>query len=256
MDQFPVSRQLSRHGRFGLALTTQFMAVFEYAQARENKRRDKLAGAEKQDVRRIPISTKLPGSAELIIAKGGAMIRTLVVAAVIAFVTGGFVSGQAHPAAKTVTVDAFDVIGIKCRTNNANEAAGKGCIGRQWEHLMGGGLLQKIPSRSDNNIVAVYTDYASDKDGDYTYILGAKVKPGTPAPSGMVKTTIKAGHFAIFTSDKGPVQQVVPTNWKRIWELPKSQPGGDRLYQSDFELYDERAADPKSAEMDIFIRVR
>lgn len=184
------------------------------------------------------------------------MILKLFMVATITFVTEGFVSGQTHPAAKIVAVDAFDVIGIKCHTSNANEASGKGCIGQQWEHLMSDGLLQKIPSRSDNNIVAVYTDYASDKDGEYTYILGAKVKPGTTAPSGMVKTTIKAGRFAIFTSDKGPVQQVVPTNWKRIWELPKSQPGGDRLYQSDFELYDERAADPKSAEMDIFIRVR
>jgi predicted transcriptional regulator YdeE len=184
------------------------------------------------------------------------MIRKLAMVAVIAFVTEGFVSGQTHSAVKIVTVDAFEVIGTTCRTNNANETSGKGCIGQQWEHLMSEGLLQKIPGRTDNNIVAVYTDYASDKDSNYTYILGAKVKPSRTAPSGMVKTTVKAGRFAVFTSDKGPVQQVVPANWKRIWELPKAQPGGDRLYQSDFELYDERAADPKSAEMDIFIRVR
>lgn len=184
------------------------------------------------------------------------MIRTLVMIAAVALATGGFVSSQTLPPAKTVTVDAFDVIGIKCRTNNANEASGKGCIGQQWQHLMAEGLLGKIPARADNNIVAVYTDYASDKDGDYTYILGAKVKPGTAAPPEMFKTTVRAGRFAVFTSDKGPVQQVVVANWKRIWELPKSQPGGDRLYQSDFELYDERAADPKSSQMDIFIRVR
>jgi predicted transcriptional regulator YdeE len=176
--------------------------------------------------------------------------------AALAFVTAGSVSDQTHPAAKIVIVDAFDVIGIKCRTNNASEASGKGCIGQQWQHLMNEGLLGKIPGRADNNIVAVYTDYASDKDGDYTYILGAKVKPGATAPSAMVKTTIKAGRFAVFTSDKGSAQQVVPAAWKRIWELPKSQPGGDRLYQSDFELYDERAADPKNVEMDIFIRIR
>jgi predicted transcriptional regulator YdeE len=184
------------------------------------------------------------------------MIRTLVIVAAVAFITAGFVSGQAHPVAKIVTVDAFDVIGIKCRTNNANEASGKGCIARQWERLMSEGLLRKIPSRAGNNIVAVYTDYAGGKDGDYTYILGAKVHPGAAAPSGMVKTTVKSGRFAVFTSDKGPVQQVVPANWKRIWELPKSQPGGDRPYQSDFELYDERAADPTNAQMDIFIRIR
>ena len=184
------------------------------------------------------------------------MIRTLIGVAVIAFVTSGFVLNRTHTTAKIVIVDAFDVVGIKCRTNNANEALGKGCIGQQWEHLMSEGLLRKIPGRADNNIVAVYTDYASDKDGDYTYILGARVKPGTTAPSGMAKTTVKGGRFAVFTSDQGPVQQVVPANWKRIWEPPKSQPGGDRFYQSDFELYNGRAADPKNTQMDIFIRVR
>lgn len=184
------------------------------------------------------------------------MTRMLIMIATVAFVTGGFVSSQTSPPAKIVTVDAFDVIGIECRTSNANEASGKGCIGQQWHRLMTEGLLRKIPGRPDDNIVAVYTNYASDKNGDYTYILGAKVKPGTAVPPEMVKTTVRAGRFAVFTSDKGPVQQVVVANWKRIWELPKSQPGGDRLYQSDFELYDERAADPKNTEMDIFIRVR
>ena len=78
------------------------------------------------------------------------MIRTLVVAE-IAFVAGSFVSGQTHPAAKIVSADAFDVIGIKCRTNNANEASGKGCIGQQWERLVSEGVLRKIPSRADNS---------------------------------------------------------------------------------------------------------
>jgi predicted transcriptional regulator YdeE len=184
------------------------------------------------------------------------MSRTHQIAAAIAVITASFVAGQPRPANKVVSVDAFDVIGITCRTTNANEASGKGCIGRQWERLMSEGLLRKIPGRADNNIVAVYTDYASGKDGQYTYILGAKVKPGTTAPPGMVKTTVNAGRFAVFTSRRGTVQKVVPANWKRIWEVPKSQPGGDRLYQSDFELYDERAADPTKAQIDIYIRIR
>jgi len=184
------------------------------------------------------------------------MNQALLILAAIAFVTGSFASGQTHPTAKITRVDAFDVIGVSCRTNNANEATGKGCIGQQWKRLMSEGLLQKIPGRAGENIIAVYTDYAGDQNGDYTYILGGKVHPGTTAPPGMVKTTVKSGRFAVFSSDKGPPQQVVPATWKRIWEVPKSQPGGDRLYQSDFELYDERAADPMKAQIDIYIRVR
>jgi predicted transcriptional regulator YdeE len=184
------------------------------------------------------------------------MTRTLIIAAAIAFATGGSVSGQTRSTAKIVPVDAFDVIGIECRTSNAKEASGQGCIGQQWQRLMSDGLLGRIPGRADNNIVAIYTDYASDMNGDYTYILGAEVKPGAVAPSGMVITTVKAGRFAVFTSDKGPAQQVVPAAWRRIWELPKSAPGGDRAYESDFEIYDQRAADPANSVMDIYIRVR
>jgi len=165
------------------------------------------------------------------------------------------IEGQAK-SPKVVQVAGFDVIGIECHTDNAREAAGKGCIGQQWGRFMGEGLLEKIPGRADKNIVVVYTNYVSDKDGEYTYILGSKVKNDAAAPVGMVKTTVTAGRFAVFTSESGPVQQVVPATWKRIWEVPKSQPGGDRVYKSDFEVYDERAADPKNSQMDIYIRIR
>jgi len=150
----------------------------------------------------------------------------------------------------------FTVIGIACRTSNAKEASGQGCIGRQWGRLVQEHLLDKIPERVDKSAIAVYTEYASDKDGEYTYVLGAKVKADAVVPAGMVKTTISAGRYAMFTSDRGPVQQVVVDTWKRIWSAPKDRLGGDRAYKSDFEIYDERAIDPSNAQIDIFIGVR
>src|SRR5581483_5964887 len=91
--------------------------------------------------------------------------------------------------AKVVEVPAFTVIGIECHDSNANEASGKGCIGNQWMRLFQEGILDKIPSRTDQNIVAVYADYSSDH-GEYTYILGAKVADDAKAPDGMVKRKI------------------------------------------------------------------
>jgi len=165
-------------------------------------------------------------------------------------------SGSASAQApKVVDSPAFSVIGISCRTDNAREASGTGCIGRQWGRLFSEGLLDKIPDRADKNIIAVYTNYASDKDGEYTFILGAKVKPDATAPAGMVKVQVAAGKYAVFTSNQGPVQQVVPATWKRIWDTPKSQPGGNRAYQTDFELYDQRAVDPKNSQVDIHIGI-
>lgn len=167
---------------------------------------------------------------------------------------GGLAAAQESQ--RVVELPTFTVIGIQCRTENAREASGKGCIGQQWERLFGEGILDKIPGKLDKSIIAVYTDYADDKDGEYTYVLGAKVKPETVAPEGMAKVTVGGGRFALFTSDKGPVTQVVPGTWKRIWETPKSQPGGDRVYRSDFEVYDQRAVDPQNSQVDVYIRIR
>lgn len=162
---------------------------------------------------------------------------------------------QTDKAPKVSEVPAFTVIGIECRDSGAKEMAGQGCIAGQWMRLFQEGLLEKIPDRADQNIVAVYTDY-SDDHGEYTYILGAKVADDAKAPDGMVKRTIEKGRFAQFTSDRGPLQEVVPAIWKKIAALPKSEVGGDRLYQSDFEIYGEDAMDPNNGQMNVYIRVR
>lgn len=67
----------------------------------------------------------------------------------------------------------FQVIGIEARTNNSQEATGGGAIPKQWQRLFMENLLGQIPDRLDQSIIAVYTNYASDANGDYTYILGS-----------------------------------------------------------------------------------
>ena len=57
------------------------------------------------------------------------------------------------------------------------------------------------------------------------------------------------------TSEKGTAPQVVPQTWMRVWKVPKGQPGGDRAYKTDFELYDRRAADPNNSEVDVFVGI-
>jgi predicted transcriptional regulator YdeE len=65
------------------------------------------------------------------------------------------------------------VVGISTRTTNAKEMSGKGVIAQQWDRFMKEGLLSKIPNKVDSNILAVYTDYESDANGAYTYVIGA-----------------------------------------------------------------------------------
>jgi predicted transcriptional regulator YdeE len=72
----------------------------------------------------------------------------------------------------------------------------------------------------------------------------------------MVAVKIPAGRYAVFTSEKGPVEQIAAKTWNRIWPIPKSQPGGDRTYKADFELYDERAMDPQNAQVDVYVGIK
>ena len=157
---------------------------------------------------------------------------------------------------KVVEQGEFMVVGISARTSNAKEMTGDGVIGKQGGRLMHENFVSKIPNRSDQSIVAVYTDYASDYNGEYTFLLGARVTSDKDVPAGMVAKKVPAGKFAVFTSDKGPAPQVVPSLWMKINSLPKTAVGGDRTYRADFEVYDQRAADPQNMVMDAYVEIR
>ena len=157
---------------------------------------------------------------------------------------------------KIVEQTEFTVIGISIRTSNAKEMSGNGVIAQQWDRFMKEGLLSAIPNKVDSNILAVYTDYESDENGAYTFMIGAKVSSADSVPPGMVAKKVPAGKYAVFISEKGFVGKVVPQTWSRIWAIPRSSLGGNRAYRADFELYDQRAADPHNAEVDIYVGIK
>jgi predicted transcriptional regulator YdeE len=157
---------------------------------------------------------------------------------------------------KVVEEAGFSVIGIAERTTNAKEMSSEGVIGKQWGRFMQDNLLAQIPNKADTSIIAVITDYASDKDGEYTHLIGARVTSTANVAAGMVVKKVPAGKYAIFTSEKGPVAQVVVGTWQRIWAQPKSAPGGNRAYKADYEVYDERAMDPQNAQMDVHVGIK
>jgi len=189
-------------------------------------------------------------------------VKRLCVIAVCLIVANVALDGRAVQAeehamkSKVIHQPAFTVVGIAARTSNAKEATADGVIGKQWERFMKEGVLAKIPNKVDSAIVAVYTDYASDKDGEYTFVLGAKVKSDHDIPDGMLARKVPAGRYAVFTSEKGPAARVVAETWKRIWSVQKSTPGGNRAFKADFEVYDERAADPQNMQVDVYVGVK
>jgi predicted transcriptional regulator YdeE len=168
-------------------------------------------------------------------------------------------SGQAKDASmnpKVVEEAGFSVIGIAERTTNAKEMSGEGVIGKEWGRFFQENILAQIPNKADASTIAVITDYASDKDGEYTHLIGARVTSTADVPAGMVVKKVPAGKYAIFTSEKGPVAQVVVGTWKRIWMQPKTSPGGERAYKADYEVYDERARDPQNTQMDVHVGIK
>lgn len=164
--------------------------------------------------------------------------------------------GDAAMNPKVVQQAGFNVIGISVRTSNAKEMTPDGMIGKEWAQFMQDGVWNKIPNKADKAVVAVYTDYASDHNGEYTYVLGAKVTSDAQVPAGMVAKKVPAGWYAVFTSEKGPGPKVVPAIWMVINSLPKSAVGGDRSYGADFEIYDYRAVDPQNLQTDVYVGIR
>jgi len=162
--------------------------------------------------------------------------------------------GSMNP--KLANEPGFTVIGIEARTSNAKEMTPDGVIGKQWARFVKENLAAQIPNKADAAVVALYTDYASDKDGEYTFLLGARVTSASQAPAGMAANRVPSGRYAIFASEKGPVAKVVVETWQKIWSIAKGSPGGDRAYQTDYEVYDERAASPQEAQVEIHIGIK
>jgi predicted transcriptional regulator YdeE len=157
---------------------------------------------------------------------------------------------------KSINEDGFLVIGIQARTSMAKESSPNAVIAKQWGRFMSEGLLSNIPNKADPNIIAVYTDYDPSNGGGYTFLIGAKVNSDSNIPNGMAVIKVPAGRYAVFTTEKGPIEQVVRAEWKAIWALPKSSLGGNRAFKTDFEVYDQRAADPKSSQVEIHVGIK
>lgn len=153
------------------------------------------------------------------------------------------------------TEKSFYVIGISAHTSNAAELSGAGVIGTLWHQFFSRDLLSRIPNRIDSDIIAVYSDYVSDKDGQYSFLLGARVKDLDHVPDKMVGYALPAQTYALFTSAQGQMPGVEVALWQEIWA---EEDAGklERAYIADYVVYNERAHDPAHAIVDIYIGLK
>jgi predicted transcriptional regulator YdeE len=122
-------------------------------------------------------------------------------------------------------IEPFTVAGWAARTTNIIEMGGEGAIPKLWGQL----------GRRDGDITAVYYDYASDKDGEYSYLLGTKVGPAEEIPPSLVSREVAGGDYSKFSGGGPNPAETVVRLWQEIWAQEKT--GLGRAYRTDFEVY-------------------
>jgi predicted transcriptional regulator YdeE len=150
----------------------------------------------------------------------------------------------------------FYIAGLTTRTNNAHEMSGKGKIGNVSQEFLHPNLAAKIPNKIGVDLIAAYTDYETDHTGHYTYLLGLPILSAESLPASLTVKHVPAGRYAVFSSSRGPITQIVPEIWQRIRSMSPGELGGTRAFKTDYEIYDQRAANPDNAQIDVYVGLR
>jgi len=147
----------------------------------------------------------------------------------------------------STTIESFFIKGISVRTTNENGSAAV-AIPQLWHQFIHNNIQGQLTGKTSNDIYCVYTNYEKDFTRPYTTIIGCRVNEQEAQQEGFTTITIEAGNYAVFTA-KGNLQQgAVYNKWLEIWEAPVI-----RSYTTDFEVYDQKAAEFSNAEVDIFV---
>jgi predicted transcriptional regulator YdeE len=144
----------------------------------------------------------------------------------------------------------FNVIGISVRTTNENGQSGQD-IPALWNRFISEGILQQIPDRISDDIYCMYTEYEKDHTKPYTTLLGCAVSHLDNIPEGMMGKTIETAQYTKFVAKGDLTQGIVFNQWLKIWNSDL-----DRIFTTDFEVYDEKALNPQNAEVDIYIAIQ
>ena len=150
-----------------------------------------------------------------------------------------------------VKKEAFQAIGISITTNNELEMSSDGKIPHLWNQYFQEQITNQIPNKAtQTETLALYSNYESDETGHYTYTISVPVSTVIDTPENMKSFTIPATTYAVFTTRRGSLSEVIAEAWQDIWHWSKEN---KRAFTTDFELYDKRAFDPNDAQVDIYI---
>jgi predicted transcriptional regulator YdeE len=125
-----------------------------------------------------------------------------------------------------VHMEAFTVMGREARTSNARESSGQGVIGQLWTKM----------SPDLGTPVAVYSEYASNRDGEYNYMLGVEIGFNETVPLQFSRRDTEEGDYVCLEGEGPVTPELVVGLWRQIWALEESGKLA-RAYKTDFEIY-------------------
>ncbi|MCH9630414.1 MAG: hypothetical protein S4CHLAM37_04130 [Chlamydiia bacterium] len=139
------------------------------------------------------------------------------------------------------------VVGIELRTSNEPDA-GPVEIPQHWEKFYKNNIMEKIPNKSANEVVALYCDYEGDHTKPYSLVIGCPVSSIDHIPEGMVAKIIPETSYAVFDVSGEFPKSLVET-WGKIWRTKL-----DRTFSYDFELYGSEFG--STQKLDVYIAVK
>ncbi len=145
----------------------------------------------------------------------------------------------------------FKVIGISTRTTNKDNQAQQD-LGKLWGQFYTENIIDKIPNKIGNEVLAIYTDYKSDYTEEYTTLIGVRVSTLEELPIGLTGREFAAENFEKFTA-KGVMPNAVVNTWMEIWANDKAL---NRKYNYDFEVYTDKSQLGENSEVEIFVSTK
>ncbi|EMK20946.1 GyrI-like small molecule binding domain protein [Leptospira kirschneri serovar Bulgarica str. Nikolaevo] len=140
------------------------------------------------------------------------------------------------------------LIGIGTRTKNENEMGSNGNIPKLWEKFFGE-VLPKLKI-TDKFIYAVYKDYESDENGEYSFFIGV------PSDEINIFETVQLpeGKFLELTSSKGKSQNIIIELWQVVWA--NSDIKRRRAFEIDYEIYPIDFLTTSETQVRLFLSVK
>ncbi len=135
----------------------------------------------------------------------------------------------------------FTLAGISTVTTNEAELSKDGKIGKLFEQFYSQNIGKKLGVNiQEEGHYSCYFNYEQGDTGLYEVMVSVKThEPLQLQNQDIIKTfTIPSAKYAVFTTERGPIVEMVQRTWADIWQWAQ-QPGNNRAFIADFEYYNK-----------------